>query len=397
MNLRLFPGHVLAGLLALCVALPAHADSTGVTATSIKIGFIGSLTGPAAIWGSGNLAGAALAFEQQNEAGGVNGRKFEWVSIDDESSAPKGIAGFNRLVQTEQVFAVIGPSASAVGVPMKSVLASSNVPVIIPSFSSPDMTEPVIRNVFRTGTLNDRMQGRAMVNYLVGVLKFDRVAIMRQSDQYGATGTAAITARLKELGKAPVAVETFNASDTDVTSQVLHLRSADPQAIVVYGYPAASAIATRQIRELGIKAQILGSSATSNQNYPEMVGKVGIGAKFVVAGNSLPESDDKPMADFRAAFQKRYPDLTRQGRPATSDVLGYGAAKNVIEALRRAGKDLTRENFMAALETFDGFDSGVTLPTYLSSTNHEGNSLMRIAIITPELTREILPGSFDAK
>ncbi|WP_213772262.1 ABC transporter substrate-binding protein [Bradyrhizobium sp. dw_78] len=396
MNLRTFLKTALAGSLALATALPAYADSTGITPTSIKIGFIGSLTGPAAIWGSGNLAGAVLAFEQQNEAGGINGRKFEWVSIDDESSAPKGIAGFNKLVQTEQVFAVIGPSASAVGVPMKSVLASSGVPVIIPSFSSPDMTEPLIKNVFRTGTLNDRMQGRAIADYLVQILKLDRVAIMRQSDQYGATGAGAITDRLKELGKAPVAVETFNASDTDLTSQVLHLRGADPQAIVIYGYPAPSAIATRQIRELGIKSEIIGSSATSNQNYPEMVGKVGIGVKFVAVGD-LPESDDKPMADFRAAFQKRYPDLARQGRPATSDVTGYGAAKNVIEALRRAGKDVTRENFMAALETFDGYSSGVTMPTYLSPTRHEGNSQMRIAIITPELTREILPGAIDAK
>lgn len=200
-----------------------------------QVGFVGSLTGPGAIWGSGNLSGATLAFEGINAAGGVHGRQIELVVIDDESSPPKGIAGFNRLIQADRVFAVFGPSTSAVGVPMRGVIAASGVPVFIPSFSSPDLTEPLIKNVFRSNTLNDRMQGRAVANYLTQVMKFQRVAIMRQSDQYGATGAGAIVDRLKELGKSAVAVETFNASDTDLTSQVLRLRSAEPDAIVVHG------------------------------------------------------------------------------------------------------------------------------------------------------------------
>lgn len=382
---------------SVALAAPCLADSTGVSPTSIKVGFVGSLTGPGAIWGSGNLSGATLAFEEINAAGGVHGRQIELVVVDDESSPPKGIAGFNRLIQADRVFAVFGPSTSAVGVPMRGVIAASGVPVFIPSFSSPDLTEPLIKNVFRSNTLNDRMQGRAVANYLTQVMKFQRVAIMRQSDQYGATGAGAIVDRLKELGKSAVAVETFNASDTDLTSQVLRLRSAEPDAIVVYGYPSPSALAMRQIRELGIKAEIIGSSATSNQNFPEMVGRLGAGIKCVLTAADVPESNAEPMATFRAAFRKRFPDLARQGRPATSDVFGYGGALNFVEGLRRAGNDLTREKFIAALETFNGFNPGVTLPTYFSATHHEGNTKMRIAIITPELSREVLPGVYDAE
>ncbi|MBR1177007.1 ABC transporter substrate-binding protein [Bradyrhizobium sp. KB893862 SZCCT0404] len=388
---------VIAVALWGALGLSCRADSTGVTPTSIKIGFVGSLTGPGAIWGSGNLSGATLAFEELNAAGGIYGRKIELVIVDDESSAPKGIAGFNKLTQADQVFAIFGPSISAVGVPMRGVMAASGVPVFIPSFSSPDMTEPLIKNVFRTGTLNDRMQGRAIANYLTQELKFERIAIMRQSDQYGATGAGAIADRLKELGKSAVAVETFNAADTDMTSQVLRLRSADPQAIVVYGYPAPSAIAMRQIRELGITAELLGSSATSNQNFPEMVGKLAVGIKFVFAGLDFPETKVGPIAKFRESFQKRFPDLARQGRPAIGDAAGYGGAINFIEGLRKAGKDVSRESFMAALETFHEFDSGITLPTTFSATRHEGNTMMKIAIIKPDLSRELLPGMIDAQ
>jgi branched-chain amino acid transport system substrate-binding protein len=389
---------ILSTFLALPLALASAsswADGTGVTDTSVKIGILTSITGPAAPLG--NLPGAQLAFEEVNQAGGVLGRKIEPVIVDDETSASKGIAGFNKLVQSEKVFAVFGPSSSAVGVPMKGLMTSSGVPVIIPSFSSPDMTEPLIKNVFRTGTLNDRMQGRAIANYLVQNLKFDRIAIMRQSDQYGATGAASVTTRLNELQKPPVAVEVFNASDTDLSAQVLRVRATNPQAVVVYGYPSASAIATRQLRELGVTADIIGSTATSSQNYPELVGKLGAGVKFAVQMPELPESKERRMTKFREAFQKRFPDLALQSRPNAVDALSYGGALNLVEGLRRSGKDLTREKFMAAMETLDGFDVGVMNPTYLSATRHEGNTRMGIAVINPDLTRKILPGDIDAQ
>lgn len=383
-------------VLGLLGASSAYADSTGVTDTSIKIGFVGSMTGPAAIWGTGNMAGATLAFEELNAAGGINGRKIEFITVDDESSAPKGIAGFNRLVQSDKVFAVFGPSASAVGVPMKTTMASSGVPVLIPSFSSPLMTEPMVPNIFRAGPINDRMQGRGLANYVVNE-KLTKIAILRQSDEYGATGAASVAGRLKELNLTPVATEVFNAADTDFTSQVLRVRAANPEAIIVYGYPAPSAIITRQLREVGIKAEIIGSSATSNQNYPELVGKIGAGTKFVSTLEHLPESDNPATKKFREAFQKRFPELARQGRPALGDVLGYGGALTMIEAIRRTGKDLTREGYMKSLESLDGFETGVSMPVYLSATNHEGNTKMYLAVIKDDLTRAVLPGVIDAK
>jgi branched-chain amino acid transport system substrate-binding protein len=373
------------------------ADRTGITDTTIKVGFVGSITGPAAIWGSGNMAGATLAFEELNAAGGVNGRKVEFITVDDETSAPKGIAGFNRLVQSDKVFAVFGPSSSAVGVPMKTTIANSGVPVLIPSFSSPLMTEPPTPNIYRVGPINDRMQGRGIANYLVNIGKMQKIAILRQSDEYGATGAASVTERLKELKMAPVASEVFNAADTDFTSQVLRVRAGNPDAIVVYGYPAASAIVTRQLREVGVKAEIIGSSATSNQNYPELVGKIGAGTKFVSTLEHLPESDFPAMKTFREAFQKRFPDLARQGRPALGDVLGYGGAVTMVEAIRRTGKDLTREGYMKSLESLDGFETGVSMPAHLSATNHEGNTKMYIAVIKDDLTRDVIPPVIDAK
>ena len=74
---------------ALCAFSSCQAAEPGVTDKTVKIGILGSLTGPFAIFGTGNLSGATIAFEEANAAGGINGRKLEWISLDDESSPPK--------------------------------------------------------------------------------------------------------------------------------------------------------------------------------------------------------------------------------------------------------------------------------------------------------------------
>src|ERR1700685_283269 len=114
--------------LVMATLSAGHAEEAGVTDKEIKIGILGSLTGPAAIFGTGNLAGATIAFEEINAAGGINGRKIEWISLDDESSPPKAIAAYKRLVDQEKVFAIFGPASSAVGQAMVPTLNASTTP-----------------------------------------------------------------------------------------------------------------------------------------------------------------------------------------------------------------------------------------------------------------------------
>src|ERR1700732_3180344 len=176
----------------------SHAAEVGVTDKEIKIGILGSLTGPAAIFGTGNLAGATIAFEEINAAGGINGRKIEWISLDDESSPPKGIAAYKRLVDQEKVFAVFGPAASAVGQALVPTLKASKTPTFATVFSTPAVTEPMIPFFFRTGPMNDRQQGSAMADYVIDHLGAKKIALVSQSDEYGKRGAESVTSRLAE-------------------------------------------------------------------------------------------------------------------------------------------------------------------------------------------------------
>jgi len=276
--------------LALSAGMAPAAAEPGVTADSLKIGILGSLTGPFAIFGSGNLAGATLAFEQANAAGGIHGRKLEWLSLDDESSPPKGIAAYKRLVGPEQVFAVFGPSASAVGQAMVQTFKTSTTPTFISVFSTPIVTDPPLPNVFRTGPMNDREQGVAIANYALDHLKAKRVALIRQSDEYGKSGGESVLQRLKARGAEPVALEVFNVYDTDFNAQLTKIAAARPDVLVVYGYPNPSAIITRQARQLGVEGVVLGSNSAGSRKYPEIVGKAAAGTQNIMTLEILPES-----------------------------------------------------------------------------------------------------------
>jgi branched-chain amino acid transport system substrate-binding protein len=395
----------IASAFALMVSVPfslvalseSRAAEVGVTDKEIKIGILGSLTGPAAIFGTGNLAGATIAFEEINVAGGVNGRKLEWISLDDESSPPKAIAAYKRLVDQEKVFAIFGPAASAVGQALVPTLNASTTPTFVSIFSTPAVTEPPIPMLFRTGVMNDRQQGSAIADYVVDSLGAKKVALVSQSDEYGKRGGEAVVARLAERKIAPVSNEVFNISDTDFTSQISRTIQATPDVLIVYGYPNPSAIITRQAKQLGLKAKIMGANSAGSRKYPEIVGEAAAGTQNILALKVLPEGDDPVAIKFRTTFEKRFPDLARQGRPDIGDVLGYGGALVFLEGLKRAGQDLTQTGFVKALESLKGFETGLTLPTTFSATEREGNQSAKIVEIQNDLTRKLLPVVVQAK
>jgi branched-chain amino acid transport system substrate-binding protein len=370
----------------------AAADSTGVTPTTIKVGVLGSLTGVQAVFGQGNLTGAQLAFDAANAAGGIHGRRIEIVSLDDESVPARSIAAFRRLVDDEKVFAIFGPSASTTAQALEpSMRAASAVPMLASIFSSPVATEPFKRNVFRTGPLQDRLQGVALANFALDTLAVTKVAMASQSDEYGRRGAGGVTDRLKERGHPLAAAEVFNLTDTDFTAQLLRIRAAAPDLLIIYGFPAPAATITRQARQLGYTGKILGSNATSNRSYPQTVGPAAEGVMNVISLEALPEGDAPAMAAYARAFAARFPDLARQNRPELGDCLGYNGALVFVEGLKRAGADLSREGFIAALEGIRGFETGIGMPTTFGPDRHEGNLAIRLLQFQPDLSRRLLP------
>ena len=382
---------VMAAALVSLFTLGSRAAEPGITDKEIKIGILGSLTGPFAIFGTGNLAGATIAFEEVNAAGGINGRKIEWISLDDELSPPKAIAAYKRLVDQEQVFAVFGPASSAVGQALVPTFKASSTPTFVSVFSTPAVTEPPISMLFRTGPMNDRQQGAAMADYVVDHLGAKKIALVSQSDEYGKRGAESVVSRLAARKVPLVSNEVFNISDTDFTAQLSRTIQAAPDVLIVYGYPNPSAIITRQAKQLGLKAKIMGANSAGSRKYPQIVGEAAAGTQNIITLKVLPESDDPAAVKFRNSFEQRFPDLARQGRPDLGDLLGYGGAQVFIEGLKRAGAQPTQSGFVKALESLKDFETDLTLPTTFSASRREGNQSARVVEIQADLTRKMLP------
>ena len=167
--------------------------------------------------------------------------------------------------------------------------------------------------------------------------------------------------------------------------------------LIVYGYPNPSAIITRQAKQLGLKAKIMGANSAGSLKYPKIVGEAAAGTQNILSLKVLPEGDDPAAVKFRTTFEKRFSDLARQGRPDLGDVLGYGGALVFLEGLKRAGPALTQTGFVKALESLKGFETGLTLPTTFSATEREGNHSAKIVEIQSDLTRKLLPVVVQAK
>jgi branched-chain amino acid transport system substrate-binding protein len=111
----------------------------------------------------------------------------------------------------------------------------------------------------------------------------------------------------------------------------------------------------------------------------------------VISLEALPEGDAPAMAAYARAFAARFPDLARQNRPELGDCLGYNGALVFVEGLKRAGADLSREGFIAALEGIRGFETGIGMPTTFGPDRHEGNLAIRLLQFQPDLSRRLLP------
>jgi len=137
---------------------------------------------------------------------------------------------------------------------------------------------------------------------------------------------------------------------------------------------------------------MFGGGATATPLFPRGSGPAGVGFVAPMVTPALPDSSNVPaVARYRELLKKLHPSGFPPGRPSEYDLAGYGAGKIVEEGLRRAGRDLTRDRFIEALESLKGFDPGVIFPVTYAKDKHEGTTEVSIVRVGDKLTWEMLP------
>jgi branched-chain amino acid transport system substrate-binding protein len=236
---------------------PREASASG-TGGPIKIGLIGTFSGPIEEQGINMRDGALLALDEAGNKEGLKGRAFELVIADDKGTPGEAVVQAKRLIEEEGVSAIVGPFNSSCALALVPVVSEAKVPMITLA-THPALTKPLNRYVFR-GNMSDDDLGKLMVDYATIMLGAQNIAVFYEDSPYGKAGMEVIAERLGRIGKAPVAAESYISGNRDFSAQMAKFKEVNTDTIMVYGTMVDAQTVMQWIRTSGLDVQVIASS-----------------------------------------------------------------------------------------------------------------------------------------
>jgi branched-chain amino acid transport system substrate-binding protein len=362
----------------------------GVTDSEIRVGMWTPLSGPTALLGQSARDAVQLWTKETNDKGGIEGRKINFIVYDDAGSPQEAQTAIRRLIDQDQVFMLLAGSISGSTLPVRQIITREKVPFVSSISSNNNLMKPFSRYIFRIYA-NEDSQAYGIVDWMMEKENIKRPAIIYNSNDYGVGGYQVFEARLKSKYKLPtVAAERYNPGDQDFTAQLLRIKAANPDALLIYAFAQDAGIIVRQAKELSLEVKMFGGGASSTPLLQRGAGEAAIGFTSVLVVPEIPESSAKPPAvEYREKLKSvLYPNGFPPGRPSEYDSAAYTAAKISEAAMMKVGRSLSREAVVDALEEMKNFDTGLTFPVSYSKTDHEGTTQIEIVRVRPDLKWE---------
>jgi branched-chain amino acid transport system substrate-binding protein len=332
---------------------PSTAAVPGVSADTIKLGSYGPLSGPAAQWGL-VLKGMDAYFKFINDKGGIHGRKLEFIYRDDQYNPSKTPAVVRELVEKENVFALVGGVGTANGRSVADYLEQKGVPFFTPSSGDKFWSEGGKQNVY-TVFPKYATEGEILGDYVGRELKAKKVAVLYQDDDFGKQGLEGLKKALGQHAGSELVLEvTTQPTDTDLSGQVSQISAKSPDVLVLYAAPKQAVTAVKMLDAQKKKPQIVTSFVLSDPVLFKLAGDSWEGT-ITSAASLLPDSDEPAVAKYRELLAKYGGDKLP---PGTFTMAGVLFAMPLVEALERAGKELTREKLYQAFESLKDWNAG---------------------------------------
>ena len=364
---------IQAGLAGAALGLPAirraEAQTPGVTATEIKIGQTQSYSGPASQYGNIGRTQAAY-FKMLNDQGGINGRKINFITLDDAYNPAKTVEQVRRLVEQEQVallFNVLGtPTNSAI----HRYVNQRKVPHLFLSTGADKWANPKDFPWTIGWQPSYHTEGQIYARYLRQAKPGAKAALIYQNDDFGKDYLNGLKDALKgDFDKVFVKILTYEATDATIDSQVVSLKESGADTLVSACIPKFSAQLIRKAYDIGWKPLHCMSNvsasvgATINPAGPEKA--VGVISSQYLKDHSDPDwKNDPGMNEWRAFMAKYIPDGDVND---AGYVFAYGVVQSMVKTLQQCGDDLSRENIMKQATNLK-HEVGVLLPGISVST-----------------------------
>ena len=355
------------------VAGPGVGETVGVTDTSIKIGTLLPISNTtAALWGVPEAAAMKAWFSYVNDNGGIYGRKIDLDIGDSQYTGPVGSETARKLVEQDQVFALMGTIGIEVELAIMPYLQEKGIPDMLIQASESETVDPISYQRYRW--LPDyTKEGAVIGKYIAENYKDQKVGILAQNDSFGKAGEAGVKQGLKDAGSnSETTTQYYDATISDVTAQTQRLKADGAQVIAVYAQPGQAASAMSAARStLSWDVPFFMTGVNAAQVMGGLAGFDNIqGAVTVSFGPQSDQTEYEGVKQFQDTMKKYQPDAQINSIAFSA----YTLAQVMTAILIQTGPDLTRTNFLKAAESICKWDNGVVWsPKSLTATDHDWN------------------------
>jgi branched-chain amino acid transport system substrate-binding protein len=348
---------------------PASAADPGITDDTILIGMTAPMTGGAAVYSKVAETSEAVLLEYGKN---IYGRNIKIIKYDDNCDPVKGIAAVKKLIYDDKVFMLHYGMCSNMVLATKPTLVSSGVPFIAQGASASPIYIPTTRNIF-TSVWTSNVAIEKMIDFAMAIPNANKFGVIRHTDEWATAQYKPAMEYLKAKYNKPFAAEvTLERGSADATSQILRLKQESVDVVVAVLFPAETAVFLRDAHKLGLNAFIMGGTgAAVSDQYESLRSPEPLKRFFGPLAVKYPL--DHPKAKF-------YQELVKKYYPNTKfddwHIFNTGGPWVILDALKKAGRDLTREKFLDILETqYGSWEHEQYLgavPLTFSKDNHVG-------------------------
>lgn len=363
---------ILAATLGWVAPVTALAEP-GISKSTIRIGQSAGVSGPVAGSVKEQIAGAQVYLNHVNANGGVAGRKLELLTYDDGFDAKRTPDNVRKLIGEDKVFALFMVRGTPQNESILPIIGAEKVPLIAPLTGAITLHRPANRYVFNVRAKYQDEVARA-INHLA-TSGMNRIAIFYANDGFGQDVFEGFNTALQARGVQPAGAASFNRPMGDIGQGVATINKANPQAVMVIGSGSEAARIIREMKKAGSAAQFV---TLSNNAADSFIKELGDDGKGLIITQVVPGMNSSQMS---IASEYRGMAKAQKVEPSNAGMEGFMSAKVLVEGLRRAGPEPTREKLIAALENLRDYDLGGILISY-SPTRHTGSSFVEMSIVS---------------